>query len=248
MNEKTEEKKEPTEKTEKITQKTAELIRTALKDFESDCFARLDELDERLNSFLETNTTASSGHISPRSSASSFDKNNINIALQEISSDHLNQDCFSFNESIAHIISDARESLFNKATTKKLIEKANLKYVDSSFQRFSAEITAQMTQKVSQKHQQLEEEIDQIDRELTELKEKAIKEFAELRSSIKEIQELHELQIQAELAKNARFGGRKIARKIHSKTLLKKDNVRLLRPKSVAAKDTIGDLTLHPHK
>ena len=77
MNEKAEEKKETTEKTEKITQKTAELIRTALKDFESDCFARLDELDERLNSFLETNTTASSGHISPRSSASSFDKNNI---------------------------------------------------------------------------------------------------------------------------------------------------------------------------
>ena len=105
------------------------MVSQAIKDFETDCLLRLDELDGRINSFMETYTTTSSGHISAGSSTSSFDKTNLNQVLQEISSDTLStKDCFNFNDSIAQIISEARDSLFTKATTKKLIEKANLKY------------------------------------------------------------------------------------------------------------------------
>ena len=231
-----------------ITGPPLDLLSQALREFESDCITRLDTLEDQVNNLMEQYSEIPSERLSQHSSSSSLDKTLINNALQEMSSENLTHDTFNFNDSMAGIISDARETLFSKATTKKLIEKANLKYVDSSFQRFSTEITAQMTQKAIQKHQSIEETIDQIDKELTDLKERATKEFAELRAAIKEIKEVKQLQIEEELARNARFNLRRKYAAKSPNVIRKRDNIRLLRPKTNANKDSVSDLVLLPHK
>ena len=223
-------------------------ILSILKEFESDCNKQLDEIEAKISQLSDKFNNSSSEVISPISSTSSIDQTNLNKALQELSSENLVGDAFDFNDSMAKIISEARDGLMSKSPAKKLIEKANRKYVDSLFQRFSTEITAQVIQKVVQRQSSIEDEIDQIDKELNELKENAVKEFAEMRAAIKEIKGLQRMQIEAEIAMNARQNGQRKYRGKRAGALLRKDSVRLLRPKTSFNKDMGTDLTLLPRK
>jgi hypothetical protein len=95
-------------------------------------------------------------------------------------------------EAISLVIQHIRTSLSTKAMTKKLIEKANCQYVDSSFQRVSTQLTALINQRVLQNHNQLEKEINDLIHETEVLKDNMAHQFAEIRGLIQECREQKE--------------------------------------------------------
>ncbi|OHT12280.1 hypothetical protein TRFO_17968 [Tritrichomonas foetus] len=89
-------------------------------------------------------------------------------------------------DAVFDLINYLRGNLARKASTKRLIEKANSQYVDSSFQRVSTQLTAMINQSILQKHNILEAEISNILLEIEDLKDEISHEFDEIRQMIVE--------------------------------------------------------------
>lgn len=218
-------------------------IHDVLTRFEEECNNRLDQLDISLQNLVGKAGLSKSGisatsSTSSCSSIASVDFMTLNSGRRGSELDVIASEDFDFYQTISQVINNIRKSLKTKSSTKRIIEKANTKYVDSSLQRFSTQLTAMMNQQVSQKHQELENEINTLGREIDDLKELAQKEFAELRAAITEIQELQKQKLLESSNKKSQ------SQKIQSPTLIRKDAVKFHRPKSTNKIPSMTELML----
>lgn len=219
-------------------------IHDALTKFETECNNRLDELDIDVDTLLgkASATRSSIANTSSNSSCSSIaslEMLNLESARQNSDLAIISDEEFDFNRSINQLIMNIRNDLKTKSSTRRLIGKVNQKFVDSSLQRFSSQVTAMVNQQVNQKHSELEEKIKQIETEIDNLKEQAQKEFAELRAAIKDIQQLQEKST------NENGNKKSLSQKITSPTLIRKDSMKFRRPKSTNKIPSITELMLN---
>lgn len=87
-------------------------------------------------------------------------------------------------EAVLDVISYLRNSLNQKTSTKRLIEKANSQYVDSSFQRVATQQTAKINQSIIKNHNDIKTEIEKIRMEIDDLKDTITHEFDEIKQMI----------------------------------------------------------------
>ena len=164
-----------------------------LSAFQSEMNARLDYLDVKISTMADM-----SAAVGPA------DQGTVGAALGSASSvgacdlpppPEIDWDNFAEliksnpEDAVMDIIYYIRTSLARKASTKRLIEKANCQYVDQSFQRVSTQLTALINQKVLQNHNQLESEINDVIGEVDKLRDYMAHEFGELRLLIEEIKQ-----------------------------------------------------------
>lgn len=217
----------------------------ALRAFEEECNKRLDEIESHLASVetqnLDNNLTVSTTDIY-------IDPALLEQILSSEQFKELGQETQDFETKISNIIIDSTEILKQKASTKRMTEKANRNYVDSSFQKYSTNVSAFVNQRISEKQVSLEKEMDIIEEEIDALKERAVKEFNEIKNTIHEIKMMQQAKKEEEKEKN--IGNQTRARTMRKKTtsLLRKD-AKLLRPKSAIVKQSsVKDLCIGGNK
>ena len=135
----------------------------------------------------------SQGNLVRQMSISSIGTNGVIPEKQEMDWDQFNELIETNPEdAIIEMINYLRVSLERKASTKRLTEKANSSYVDSSFQRVSTQLTAMINQSILKNHNIVENEVSNIMMEIDNLKDMMSHEFDELRMMIADCKKLKE--------------------------------------------------------
>ena len=112
------------------------------------------------------------------------------VEMPETTDDPIDWDKFSDliqtnpEDAILDMINFLRGQLNKKASTKRLIEKANSQYVDTSFQRVSTQLTAMINQSILKNHNHLVAEISDIQLEIDDLQSTISQEFEEIKQMI----------------------------------------------------------------
>lgn len=169
----------------------------SLTQFVSDAIKHLDDLDTRLMSICEYTkpTPLSRGmqdefsntqSVTSSSSLGSTDLSTVQDIMWDDFEEEFKEDPVAATEKLINFI---RFHLYNRATTKKFIEKANSQYVDTSFQRVSTQLTAHVNQAYMTNHNQIEEEIMGINQQLDSMKEQMSREFTDIKNIIAEIKQ-----------------------------------------------------------
>jgi len=179
-----------------------------LATIQEDFNRRLDELELKLISISDSTMPnlpsfeSNADSISSNHSSSSMDSPLQSEFADVLMSDLPNKFESNPEEVFTDIINFVRRSLAKKASTKRLIEKANAQYVDLSFQRVSIQLTAFSNQKILQEHNNLDVEINGINSELDALKDHMESSFEEIKGMIKELVQLKEdMEQEAEMNK-----------------------------------------------
>lgn len=166
---------------------------SGIEEFVNEMNRQLDELDSRLATIYEEITRntplGETGNTTSLQSSTSVSSNgSLDGAVSSIQWDDL-VDTFSISPEAAmlSLIGYSRNTLGKKSSAKKLIEKANSQYVDTSFQRVSTQLTALINQALLQNHADFETEILDVSNKLDSLKEHMTHEFAEIKNMIQEI-------------------------------------------------------------
>jgi hypothetical protein len=95
-------------------------------------------------------------------------------------------------KSYEELIYSIRKKLAEKASAKRLIEKANRTYVDLNFQKTSIQLTAQLYQKVQQEESAIDKQINDLNNKVDELQNRMYQEFGEIRTLINEVAKVRE--------------------------------------------------------
>ena len=161
-----------------------------LSAFQSEMTKRLDELETKisvLTDLSQTSMSLDSALLAVTSTSS--------LQLEPPPNPEVDWDSFASTfqtnpeDAVLEIISHIRNSLARKASTRRVIEKANNQYVDQSFQRVSTQMSATVNQRVLKNHNQLECEIAEVIQEVDKLKDHMAHEFGEIRALIAEIRQ-----------------------------------------------------------
>ncbi|KAH0794446.1 hypothetical protein GPJ56_001739 [Histomonas meleagridis] len=174
-------------------------LKDRFEEFQEETNQKLDQIEAEINSYSKALGISSESSVKSTSS----------ICSDIGPPSEIDWDVFSIkvqadpDAAITEIITYLRSALAQKASSRSIIEKANCKYVDSTFQRVSTQLTAYVNQKVLNNHNQLMSEINNTIHEIDLLKEHMTHEFAEIHALINEcFQEKERIQRESDLNPN----------------------------------------------
>ena len=161
-----------------------------LSAFQSEMTKRLDELETKISIITDVSQPPLpiDSSLLATASTSSIQAIEAQPPAPEIDWDSFAK-LFETNpeDAVLEVISVIRSSLARKASTRRVIEKANNQYVDQSFQRVSTQMSAIVNQMVLKNHNHLEGEIAEVIQEVDKLKDHMAHEFGEIWALIDDI-------------------------------------------------------------
>ncbi|KAK8886486.1 hypothetical protein M9Y10_041949 [Tritrichomonas musculus] len=151
---------------------------------------KFSELESRANNVLPA---LSQSEIPSQFSNFSFDQTFDLSSDEEIDWDRF-KEMIDTNpeEAVLDVINYIRYSLNKKTSAKRLIEKANSQYVDSSFQRVATQQTAKINQSIIKNHNDIKTEIEKIKMEIDDLTDTITHEFDEIKQMIADCRKTRE--------------------------------------------------------
>jgi hypothetical protein len=199
--------------------------------------ARLDELEQQISSIQLQVTAQLSANPSediPHASAVSSDSSPV---VKDFTIDDFAAQYEENSEAaLSALITEIRAQLSGRVHTKRLIEKSNSQYVDTSFQRVSTRMTALVNQKVMTRHYQLESELSSVIAAIDGLHDQVVHELADVRGLIQECRSIMEdLRGANEFAAH----GNQRGRVSKQKGVLRKPIVPLLRARNSVQADAV---------
>lgn len=140
-------------------------------------------------------------------------------------------------EAIKQVINVIRGRLAKKANTKRIIEKANNQYIDSSFLRVSTQLTAKINQRVVNIHTKIQNDVQDIITEVDHLQDHMSQEFGEIRSLINQCYEKkEEAEREAMFSQDQKRATSSMKRNKPNVPLIRRSNTPLLRSKKSGRK------------
>jgi hypothetical protein len=203
--------------------------------------SRLDELEEQV-SMMHSNL---SGQIGLSGSCLFWSQSMSSLPMLEPISPEKEMSIDEFaaqyhenaETAVLSLVTQIRTQLATRVPTRRLIEKSNAQYVDTSFQRVSTRLTALVNQKVTARHYQLESELSSVIAEIDGLRDHVVHELADIRAIIQDCKSTME-KIR-HVNEPALHGTQTKGRMVPRKGILRRPIAPLLRARSSVQADAI---------